>query len=50
MDAIRLVSEGKIRLEPLMSKRFAFRDYQKAYEYIDENKEITMKVIVDLEA
>ena len=37
VDAIRLVKEGKIRLKPLMSARFGFRDYQKAYEYIDAN-------------
>lgn len=49
VDAIRLVEEQKIRLKPLMSRRFAFSDYQKAYEYIDENKEITMKVLIDVD-
>ena len=48
-DAIRLVSEGKIRLKPLMSRHFAFRDFLKAYEYIDANREKTMKVIVDVQ-
>ena len=37
VDAIRLVSEGKIQLKPLMSRHFAFGDYQKAYEYIDDH-------------
>ena len=32
VDAIRFVKEGKVRLKPLMSRRFAFMDYLKAYE------------------
>lgn len=49
VDAIRLVSEGKVQLRPLMSRHFAFRDYLKAYQYIDANRETTMKVIVDVQ-
>lgn len=49
VDAIRLVSEGKVQLRPLMSRHFAFRDYPKAYQYIDENREMTMKVIIDVQ-
>lgn len=49
VDAIRLVGEGKIQLQPLMSKHFAFQDYLAAYEYIDNNRETTMKVIVDVD-
>ena len=48
VDAIRLVQEGKIRLKPLMSRHFPFADYQKAYEYIDANRETTMKVLIDV--
>ena len=40
---------GKIRLKPLMSARFGFRDYQKAYEYIDANRETNMKVLIDVD-
>lgn len=46
--AIRLVSKGKVRLKPLVSKHFAFRDFLKAYQYIDANRETTMKVLIDL--
>ena len=46
VDAIRLVSEKKVQLQPLISKAFPFTEYQKAYEYIDENRETTMKVII----
>lgn len=49
LDAIRLVKEGKVRLKPLISGHFAFRDYLKAYEYIDQNRETTMKVIIDVQ-
>ena len=49
VDAIRLVSEGKIQLKPLMSKHFAFKDYLEAYQYIDANQEKTMKVLIDID-
>ena len=49
VDAIRLVSEGKIQLKPLMSKHFAFQDYLQAYQYIDANRETTMKVLIDVD-
>jgi len=49
VDAIRWVSEGKIQLKPLMTKHFAFADYLKSYEYIDANRETTMKVIVNVQ-
>lgn len=50
LDAIRYVQEGKIQLKPLMSKHFAFKDYLAAYEYIDANRESTMKVLIDVDA
>ncbi len=49
VDAIRMVKEGKIQLKPLQSAHFAFEDYKKAYEYIDNNRESTMKVIIDVD-
>ena len=49
-DAIRFVSEGKVQLKPLMSRHFAFRDYLSAYQYIDANREKTMKVLIDVDA
>ena len=50
VDAIRLVNEGKIKLQPMMSKHFAFADYLEAYRYIDDNRETTMKVLIDVDA
>ena len=49
VDAIRLVEEKKVALAPLVSRHFAFRDYLKAYQYIDENRESTMKVIINVQ-
>ena len=49
VDAIRLVNEGKVALKPLISKHFAFKDYKAAYEYIDANRETTMKVIINVQ-
>ena len=49
VDAIRFVEEGKVKLEPLQSAKFAFEDFNAAYEYIDNNRETTMKVIVDVD-
>ena len=49
VDAIRLVGEGKIQLKPLMSRHFAFQNYLAAYQYIDGNRENTMKVLVDVD-
>ena len=49
VDAIRFVGEGKIQLKPLMSKHFAFKDYLAAYDYIENNRETTMKVLVDVD-
>lgn len=50
IEAVREVNAGEVRLQPLISKVFAFRDYQKAYEYIDEKKDLCMKVLVDVQA
>ncbi len=47
--AIELVSGGKVRLKPLISKRFPFKEYLNAYQYIDENRESTMKVLIDVQ-
>lgn len=49
LEAIDLVSSGKVRLEPLVSKHFAFREYAQAYRYIDAHRESTLKVLVDVD-
>ena len=39
---------GKLQLKPLQTKHFPFQEYLAAYRYIDENRETTMKVIIDV--
>ena len=48
-EAVKMISGGKINLEPLVSNRFSFEDYAKAYNFIDENRATSMKVIIDLD-
>lgn len=50
VDAIDLVSQGKILLEPLMSKTYPFSQYMDAYQYIDANREKCMKVLIDVQS
>ncbi|WP_322174761.1 zinc-dependent alcohol dehydrogenase [Acutalibacter caecimuris] len=47
--AIRLAAQGQVRLLPLLSKRFPFRQYLEAYQYIDAHRESTMKVLIDVQ-
>lgn len=49
VDAIRIVSEGQVNLKPLVSKHFPLSQYQDAYEFIDNNRETTMKVLIDMD-
>lgn len=49
IKAIELVQDGKVNLEPLISNHFSFKDYKKAYEYIQEKGEYAMKVIISLD-
>ncbi|MHA2391547.1 MAG: zinc-dependent alcohol dehydrogenase [Promethearchaeota archaeon] len=46
--AIELVNSGKIKLEPLMTVHFPFKEYNKAYKYIDDKKDKLMKVFIDI--
>ncbi|MGN0195409.1 MAG: zinc-binding dehydrogenase [Candidatus Cryptobacteroides sp.] len=48
LTAVQMVSDGKIMLDPLISRHFPFDQYDDAYRYIDENRGTAMKVIIDL--
>lgn len=48
VDAIQLVDEKKVILEPLITKVFPFAQYKDAYEYIENNCEKAMKIIVNV--
>lgn len=49
LTAIELVQAGKIKLAPLVSKTFPFKQFLDAYHYIEANRESTMKVIVNIQ-
>ena len=46
--AIELVQSKKINLQPLMTKHFPFKDYLKAYEFIEITKDKALKVFIDV--
>ncbi len=48
--AVECIADGTVNLAPLVSNRFSFQNYGNAYRFIDENREIAMKVLVDMEA
>lgn len=47
-EAVKLISEGIIVLDPLISKHFPFEQYLDAYNFIGESGDKVMKVMVDL--
>ena len=46
--AILLISEGKIKLQELITDTFAFEDYSKAYSHIEQAKDRAIKVMIAL--
>lgn len=46
--AIELAAAGKLALKPLVTQRFAFRDYLQAYQAIESSAGRYMKVMIDL--
>ncbi|MCL2248125.1 MAG: alcohol dehydrogenase catalytic domain-containing protein [Oscillospiraceae bacterium] len=49
IKALELVASKKVTLKPLVSKHFKFREFKEAYDYIDANRETTMKVIINVQ-
>lgn len=47
--AIELVRSKAVQLKSLMSKVFPFGQYPQAYQYIDNNRETAMKVLIDVQ-
>ena len=47
-EAVKMISEGKIMLDPLVSKHFPFEQYLDAYQFIGESGDKVMKVMIDL--
>ena len=49
LTAIDFASRDVIHLSPLVSNRFAFEQYDEAYQFIDSHRETAMKVLIDLD-
>jgi len=47
-QAVAWIASGDIVTEPLMSEHFAFEDYLQAYRFIDQQRDLTMKVFIDV--
>lgn len=48
LEAVKLITEGKIMLDPLITKHFPFDHYLDAYKFIGESGDMVMKVMIDL--
>lgn len=48
LEALDFLSTEKLKLKPLITHRFDFKDYKKAYEFIDANAAQTLKVLIDV--
>jgi len=48
VEAALLISQGKIILDPLVSKHFPFEQYLEAYQFIGDHADKLMKVMIDL--
>jgi L-iditol 2-dehydrogenase/threonine 3-dehydrogenase len=46
--AVEMLSSGRIRTEPLLTRTFPFEKYTEAYEYIGKQADRVMKVMIDL--
>ncbi|WP_163536327.1 alcohol dehydrogenase catalytic domain-containing protein [Gracilibacillus sp. YIM 98692] len=49
IKAIELVNDGFIEFDSLITHRLKFKDYMKAYEIIDEQKDKAMKAMIEME-
>ncbi len=47
-DAIKFMASNQIIVTPLISRHFPFKDYLKAYEFIEESKDLAMKILIDI--
>jgi L-iditol 2-dehydrogenase len=46
--ALELIRSKKIILDPLISKSYPFEEFDKAYQYIEDHRDRTMKVMIDV--
>ncbi len=46
--AVELIQSNQVHLDPLITTHFAFEKYAQAYKYIEEYKDRSMKVLIDV--
>lgn len=47
-QAVKWIASGEVQADPLVSKHFAFEDFDKAYAFIDNEGDKAMKVMIDV--
>jgi len=47
--AAQWIASGHIQTEPLISRHFTFEDFSSAYDYLEEQGENALKVIIDVD-
>ncbi len=50
LGALDYIASSQVELKPLISNHFPFEQYAKAYQFIDHQKDKSMKVIIDMQA
>lgn len=50
LDAVEAIATKKMHLDPLISAHFPFEAFPEAYQYIEEQKDAAMKIIIDMNA
>lgn len=48
VQAVKWIASGDVQVDPLVSKHFDFEQFPKAYDFIEEEGERSMKVMIDL--
>lgn len=48
LSAVNLLASKSVKIHPLITDHFPFKEYQHAYAHIDAQREKTMKVMIDL--
>ncbi len=48
LQAVELIHSGKVETDTLITKHFPFEEFPRAYEFIEQSKDKTMKVMIDM--
>ncbi len=48
LAAVKMIASGKIKIDPLLTKKFPFEKYTDAYRFIEQKGDQAMKVMIDM--